>query len=157
MSTAGHSEEQGVRPTLTAAEYRVVSVFPDHCMAHSTALSDTVKPVVLFPEVPAPDKLADVAADGAHRPDMRRSCPAGCLSKCRILTLDGRVIGNVLKPGQGAYLEHAVLFLDVIQPRNGLEVNHSFRVVAQYLKPHRTEKVGTAGEDPGLIPVLAQN
>ncbi len=75
-------------------------------MAHFTTLSETVEPVVFFAEIPAPDKLADVAADRAHRPDMRRSCPAGGLCQRRVLAPDYRVTGNILKPGQGAWANY---------------------------------------------------
>ena len=49
----------------------MVSIVSDDSVAHGTTLADAVKPVFLFPEIPAADKLAEIAADGAHCPDMR--------------------------------------------------------------------------------------
>jgi len=54
----------------------MVTIVSNDGVAHIATLPDTVKSVFLFAEIPATDKLAEITADGAHRPDMGRSRPA---------------------------------------------------------------------------------
>ena len=50
--------------------------------------------------------------------------------------------------------EHAVFFLDVIQSRNGLEIDHRFRVVCEVPQISSSHQVGAAGQHPGLLRYL---
>ena len=65
----------------------------------------------------------DVAGHRAHLPDMRRSGAVSSFSQSSILFDDDRIDRHIGQTGYRPYLEDSVLFANVVQAGNGLQVN----------------------------------
>ena len=102
--------------------------------------------------IPATRILTQISADSPHVTDFRASNGFGCFGQYFVcLFYDGRS-SDIDQFCQGADLQPIVIFSDVIQTGDGLDINHGLRVGGEEVALQDTEEV-CAARDQGCLSV----